>query len=454
MSRLRLVVCLSVAVSASAGPASAAEVTRMSTAGEPDNAFDLKVSVRWDRTAETAAITRERVLDATESPPFGRVQNAPQLRYTRTSNVIVPRVAFGVYEDVEVHLEVPYVLADDRKYEFAKVNGVPVDVAYDDDLSDNTLDVENQPCAGTCPLFPVPNTVYHGGKIGDVVAGVAWGILNDEKDDTTASWVVGVDVTFPSAERYDPAKDRLASNWLSPFSVPAKPGPLGEKIWKYDFYTALSRRLGKVDPYVRAHVTATRPSSGTYSNCDSATALSTNDPQQMTTAGAQNCADPTWKDGAGARLPWMAGAVVGIEVVPYENPAKAQKVTLDLHGWMDYTSDARFYNALTDATGKLMFTEEHYTAGAQLGLFLRASRYVKLDATASYSKVSDHLLSGESLGRSGVLVGSGGPPDLTGQTPNADLNPNYDWRWDAAGRRFRLTDAGVFAVSFAFALTF
>jgi len=454
MSRVRLVVCLLVAWSASGGRASAAEVTRLSTAGEQDNPFDLKLSVRWDRTQEGADITRERVLSATEAPPFGAVRNGPQLRYTRTSNVLVPRVAFGVYEDVEVHVEVPYVLADDRKYEFAKVNGVPVDVAFDDDISDNTIDAENQPCAGgTCPLFPVPNTVYHGGKIGDVMAGVAWGILNDAKDETTASWVVGLDVTFPSAARYDPVQDRLTTNWLSPHAVPAKPGPLGEKIWKYDFYTALSRRLGPLDPYVRGHVTATRPSSNTYSNCEHAAALAANTPVvQMTSAGAENCADPDWKDDSKAQLPWMAGMTVGIEVVPYENPSKAQKVTIDLHGWLDYTSDARFYNALTDATGKLMFTEEHYTAGAQLGLYLRASSFVKLDATAAYSKVSDHLLSGESLGRAGVL--SGDDASDAGVSSNPQLNPNFDYRWDPAGRRFRLTGAGIFTVTFAFALTF
>jgi hypothetical protein len=48
---------------------------------------------------------------------------------------------------------------------------------------------------GSC-FFPVPQTVYHGGVLGDVVAGVKWGLLNDAKDDTTASWVVGADVTL------------------------------------------------------------------------------------------------------------------------------------------------------------------------------------------------------------------------------------------------------------------
>jgi hypothetical protein len=447
MGRLRLVAWVLVWC-ASPAAASAAEITRLSTAGEKDNPFDLQISVRWDRLAEAGDITRERARN-------GVLANAPQLRYTRTSNVLVPRIAFGVYEDVEVHVEVPYVLADDHKYEFDKVNGVPVDVAFPDNVSANTLDAMNQPCPGApapCPLFAVPGTVYHGGKVGDVKVGLAWAILNDAKDDTTASWVIGVDVTGPSASLYDPAEGRGANNWVSPHAVPAEPGPLGEKIWKYDFHTALSRRFGPVDPYLRAHVTAQRLSNSTYSNCEHADVLSTNVVPQMTVAGAENCVDPSWKEDARAELPWLAGMVVGVEAVPFENPAKGQKVTLDLRGWVDYTSRARFFNELTDLTGKLMFTEAHHTAGAQLGLYLRASRYVKIDAIAAYSRVSDHLLSGESLGRAGVLDGD--DQSDTGVSANAQLNPNYDYRWDPPGRRFRLTKAALFTASFAFTLSF
>jgi hypothetical protein len=453
MGRLRLWAWVIVASWASAGPASAAEVTRLATAGEKDNPFDLEISVRWDRVQEDAQIRRERALDPTEAPPFGEIVNGRQLLYSRRSNAIVSRVAFGVYEDLELHVEVPYVLADDRTWKFDKVNGVPVDVAYDDDVSDNAIDAMNRPCPGgvPCPMFPVPSTVYHGGKLGDFVAGIAWGILNDAKDDSTASWVVGLDVTLPTAELYDPAKGRGTTNWISPHAVPAESGPFGEKVWKFDLYTALSRRLGVFDPYVRAHFTSVRPSAKTYSNCDHAAELSTNPVAQMTIAGAENCDAESWKGPgeAGARLPWMAGTIVGVEIVPFENPAKNQKVTIDVRGWMDYTSDSRFYNQLTDATGKLMFTEEHYTAGAELGLFMKASRSVRLEATAAYSKVSDHLLSGESLGRAGVEAG-----DMTGETSNPEMNPNFDWRYDAPGRRFRLVDAGVFTASFSFSLMF
>lgn len=456
MGRIGCVAIVILLCGAVPGAARAAEITRVATAGEKDNPFDLELSVRWDRLAEDSTISRERALTAAEAPPFGRLQNTPQFRYSRKMNAVVPRIAFGIYEGLELHVEVPYVLADDRTYKVAKVNGTPADT-IPGGVATNTQDAMDRPCTGgVCPIF-LPSTVYHGGQLGDVKAGFKWAVLDDAKDDTTSSWVIGLDVTFPSAKQYDPAADRLASNWLSPYAVPAESGPMGEKIWRYELSTALSRRYGPIDPYVRLHVTATRPSSSTFSNCDVAEALAANAPvPQMTLVAAQNCESSTWKDEAGARLPWLAGGTFGVELVPFQNDAKMQKVTLDVRGSVEYTSDQRFYNALTDATGKLMWTQAHYTLGARAGLYLRASRFVTFDAVASYARQTDHFLSGESLGKSGVDASGN---DITGfetapATANGLLNPNFDWRYDAVGRRFRVTDSGIFTVTFAAKLGF
>ena len=56
------------------------------------------------------------------------------------------------------------------------------------------------------------------------------------------------------------------------------------------------------------------------------------------------------------------------------------------------------------------------------------------------------------LARAGALAGNDASD--AGVSANPQLNPNFDYRWDPAGRRFRLTGAGIFTVTFAFALTF
>jgi hypothetical protein len=450
MGRLSPGAFLALIVAVAAGPAGAAEIARVASS-EPGNLFDLHVSIRWDREQQRGKITREQA-DPDANPPFGAIVNVDELRYTRIRNVIVPRFALGLYRDVEAHLEVPYVLADDHSWRFAFVDGLPVETSST--IRGNTVDAMNQQCTSVpCPLFPVAptTTVYHGGRAGDARVGLAWAIFNDRKDDTKPYWRVGFDVTLPTATVYDPAAGRSAStDWRSPHAAAGNVGAFGEKVWKWDLHTVLSRRLGPIDPYFAARFTAMTQSSGTYSNCDHAAELAAWDVPQMTNAAVTNCADPSWKEAAGAELPWIAGLTFGTELIPWENRAQDQQVTFDVRLFADYTSGQRFYNPLTDMTGKLHRTEPYLTMGGFVGMYLRASRYVSLHAAASLATQTGHFLSGERLGRS-AAVGSG---DTSGVTDNPELNPNFDWRYDAPGRRFRLTETSVFGLSVAGVLQF
>jgi hypothetical protein len=426
------------ALSALAWPAAAAEISRVASSGDRNDLFDLDLSVRWERFQERATITRENVPDA--------------LRFDRTQNALVARVAVGLWKDLELHAEMPYVLADDRSWHFGIVGGRPTGgVAPFSSIENNDIAANGQACASSpCALFPVSpeQTVYHGGRVGDLVVGLAWGIFNDRRDDTKPSWVIGTDVTFPTAAAYDPAQDR-GTGWSSPYGLPAKPGPFGEKVWKFDAYTVLSRRIGAIDPYVKAHATTMLRSSRTYSNCDNAAAMTSPSlpVKQMNDEAVANCA--SWGDDAGAQLPWIAGLTVGTELVPYENRYESQRVSVDVRLFADYTSSQRFYNELTDATGKLHMTDGYLTMGGLAGLYLRASKNLSLQATASLATRTAHYLTGESLGRDGSWPSAG---DVAAD-PTA-MNPNFDWRYDAPGRRFRISEVSVFQLAFAGVLQF
>ena len=450
MRRLRLRALTACTLVALAAPAGAAEIARVATS-ESGNLFDLHVSLRWDRTQLRGKITREQA-DPSMNAPFGGIANVDELRYTRVTNTLVPRFAVGLHRDLEVHVELPYVLADDHYVALRDRGRVFRGGGLDDREQRHRRDgpalrFERAPC----PLFPVApsTTVYHGGRAGDVKAGFAWGIFSDARDDTKPFWLVGADLTSPRRRSTTPRPGRRSSGWASPHVSSGNSGPFGEKVWKYDLYTVLSRRLGPVDPYFKAHVTGMQRSSGTYSNCDRAAELASFTPAQATIAGAANCS--SWGDDANARLPWIAGLTFGAEFVPYENPSEDQKVSIDVRAFGDYTSSQRFYNPLTDMTGKLHATEPYLTIGGLVGLYLRASRFVSLHASGSLATQTAHFLTGESLGRGGVADTG---RDITGATANPDLNPNYDWRYDATGRRFRFTESSVFGLSVAGVLQF
>lgn len=423
MGRLTAV-CLATILLCPAAPAAAAELTRVASSGERDNPFDLDLSVRWERTQRRAAIQREAVDTA---GPFGRAYDLPQLRYEEISNVLVPRVAVGLWEDLQLHAELPYHLAQETSWRLASGVGP---LGLPDTIAGDPYDPDGAACAAPagCAAFPTSGTqtVYRGGTAGDLKVGLTWAPFAERRDDTKPTWVVGLEVTFPTAKPYDPAAGRSATgDWSSPYIFKTSTGPVGQKVWRWGFFTALSKRVGPIDPYLKLGVTLLQRSSGTYSNCDQAAPLDA--AGQGRTGMATLCAaDPQrW----GARLPWHLGFTFGSELVPYEDVAARQKIAFDLRLQADYTSRARWYNELTDATGKLLATQPYLTVGGRAGMVFRASEYVSVQASAGLAWVAPHDLTGE---------------DPAFDAGGAATNPNFDWRYDAPGRRFRATEETVF----------
>jgi hypothetical protein len=407
-------------------PAAAAEATRVASSGDEENPFDLDFSVRFEFAQKRALITREYTNEPATGVPLSTVEERPEFRFTRRTAAILPRVAIGIYKDLEFHAEIPIVLSSNSAWHYANFHGKSQTDATSA-TGRNTVDpngTECSPAPCTVPVFAGSGAVYQGSGFGDLKVGLAWGILSDARDDTKPFWLVGIDFTFPTAAMYDPALNRDPS-FASPYSTAATSGPFGENIFKIDFITALSKRMGAADPYVRFHATSYRPSTETYSNCLHAADLAGRNPKQMATECPANSAVSQY----GARPPWVAGAAFGAEVVTGEDKADGTRVALDFRLSADYFSSARWYNELTDASGKLLYTEDYFKLQAFFGFYWRASKYMQLQATARLGTETPHFITGEQK-----LVGG-------------TLNPNYDARYDAAGRRYRLTEVSDFAIA-------
>jgi hypothetical protein len=382
-------------------PASAAEATRVASSGDEENPFDLDFTVRFDYLQNRALITREYMYEYPGGAALSSVEERPELRFRRRTTQIVPRFAVGIYKDLEVHLEIPYVLDSNSTWRYAFRDGAKLTDANSATGNDGAVDPGGE--------------TFRGTRWGDLKIGGAWGILSDARDDTKPFWLIGVDFTFPTARMNDPS---LANNSYTE----AKPGPFGEEALKIDFITALSKRMGAVDPYVRFHATSYRASSDTYSNCDSLT------------SPPAACSESKYD----ARPPWVAGASFGAEIVTGENKADGMRVALDFRLSADYVSSSRWYNELSDATGKLLATEDYFKLQAFFGFYWRASKYMQLQATAHLGSQTPHFITGED-------------PDLDA---GVATNPNYDARYDAAGRRYRITEVSDFGVALSGVLQF
>jgi len=403
-------------------PAAAAEATRVASSGDEENPFDLDFSIRAEYVQDRALITREYAVDPVSGTYLSTVEERPEFRYQRRTFAILPRLAVGIWKDLEAHVEVPIVLSSNTKWHYAQYHGVGLSDATSG-TGTNDIDVNGDPCLSTpCAIFPGAGTVYHGSGFGDVKLGLAWGILSDARDDTKPFWLVGIDFVFPTAEMYQPGLDRTLSNNVSPYADAAKSGPFGENTLKIDLVTALSKRMGAADPYMKFHITSYRPSAETYSNCDS--------PQLLGTDGQTACAAAA-RSKYGPKPPYVVGAAFGAEIVTGENKADGTRVALDFRLSADYTSTSRWYNELTDMTGKLLRSEDYFALKAFFGFYWRASKFMQLQATAHLGTETPHFITGED------------PTDA-----------NYDARYDAAGRRYRLTEVSDFGLAITGLLQF
>lgn len=403
-------------------PAVAAEATRVASSGDEENPFDLDFSIKADYVQDRALITREYTYDYATGKPLSTVEERPEFRYTRRTFAILPRLAVGIWKDLEAHVEVPIILSSNTTWHYAQYHGASAGPTSA--TANNSINVDGGDCGGACPIFAGSGTVYHGSGFGDVKLGLAWGILSDARDDTKPFWLVGIDFIFPTAKMYEPGLDRTLTPGVSssPYADAAKSGPFGENTLKVDFVTALSKRMGAADPYVKFHITSYRPSGETYSNCDS--------PELLSAAGKLLCADSA-RSKYGAKPPYVTGAAFGAEIVTGENKADGTRVALDFRLSADYTSSARWYDELTDMTGKLLKSEDYFSLQAFFGFYWRASKYMQLQATAHLGTETPHFITGEAVG-----------------------DASYDPRYDAAGTRYRLTEVSDFGLAITGLLQF
>ncbi len=444
MGRLRSPGAL-VAALVAAGPALGAEITHVSSSGEPDKPFDLTLAVRWERAYRQGSVTREFGENASQ-PPTGVIRDAPELKYSQVSNRIVSRLAVGLWRDLELRAELPYVLSDETtwKNDAGSLSGIALNSLDPDGVSCAALPGGTPGC--TLPMFPTDATHYAGGALGDLRMGIAWAVLNERKETWVPTWVVSLDITAPTASRFDPAAGRLtAASWTAaPSFASGGKSKVGRKIWIYDLATALSRRVGAAEPYLKAHLAIPQRSSSTYSNCEHAAELAAMGPAQMSSVAVANCALPAWKSEALARPPLVYGVIFGTELVPYDDRASGQRFAFDLRVGADYVGRARWYNELTPAAGKLLATEPYLSLTGMLALDLRASRYVTLRAQGTFQHDVAHFLSGEPQGNVMNEIGVSG----------GDVNPNFDWRYDLPGRRFRLSEVVAYTVTVSGAISF
>ncbi len=410
-----------------AAPALGAEITKITSSFEPDDPFGMRIDLGFERTQQRGKITREWYQE-------NDMQDVSELRFTSYDTRMNIDVRIGLWQDVEFHFGLPFVFQRDSYWGFAGQTNASNTTLYRNCQAANgtlltTGDGCTTPGAGTGRLFNVDDSSrsFRGG-LGDLTFGIAYAPFNQKKDDTKPTWVVGMDYSAPTAARLEPALPTSETDR----------GNIGDRIHRYKFYTSISKRIGTVDPYFSLHYTLPYRGPGWYSNCEQT--------ETGTLGAPENCGVDAWpKTSTGIVPPHVGGVIFGSEFVPFEVPSKHQKFALDIRAMATYVSEGRYHNEMSDLMHKLLYTSDYLQLGGQIGFNAQAAEFISINVSAALSYNTEHFLTNEQVGRD--LNGNGvvdPQPNEFGLRP--ELNPNFDWRADRVGRRFRISETSVFTL--------
>lgn len=411
-----LVAVVTSTVSMLAKPARAADVTRVASSFDKDHPFGFYLDLKFEQTGEHGKIVREHHQD-------GALADVGELKYSASRSQLEVDAHIGLYRDLELSIGVPIVFGQNETWDYAEgTDATNSTITHNCLRPDGTLTDPNCLATGTGeqPIFPVPGHTYRGG-MGDIHFGLAYAFFNQKRDDTKPTWVVGLDYEAPTATRRDP---------YQPTSKDAK-GHIGDRVHKYTFYTAFSRKMSRaVEPYFKLSYMIPVNGPGWYSNCDH--------PDGAVLDHPENCGTKTWsRKATGMNFPHVVGTTFGAELTPFQNLSVHQRIMIDLHGTAQYVGAGRYYNELSGVFHKLMRSDSYLHVGGGIGVTAQAAEYVSFRATGDMFYNTEHWLSDESMGKD--LDGNGQVDLATGE-----VNPNFDFRADLTGHRFRITENSTF----------
>jgi hypothetical protein len=412
--------------------ASAADITRIASSFDEDDPFDLIIDLSFERTQSRSKIVREQL-----APGGGGLTEATELWHRGTDSRLNIELSLGLYKDLEFSFGLPLILQQNDSYAFVSGTNASNSTIVNNCVEPSGAPIPNCVDAGanTRALFAVPSESRRGG-LGNMRFGLAYAFFNQERDDTKPMWIVGIDYEAPTAEVRDPTLD---------ISLDDTKGNVGDRVHKYTFYTAFSRRLGKVaEPYFRAHYTLPVAGPGIYSNCFN------QDNNPPTLGRPENCFEGPWtRKETGTKAPHMAGFTVGAEFTAIDDRQKGQKFGLDLRTIGNYVSPGRYYNQLSAAMGKLLATQDYFQVGGQAGLTALAGNAFMLRASGTFLYNTDHTLTDERIGKD---QNGNGEIDITGNP--IEINPTFDFRTDLTSRRFRATENKTFRLDLMASFSF
>jgi hypothetical protein len=458
-----------------------AEITQVPDAFDDDDPFDLHLSLGYESTWTSSVIRRDTSIAQPGLSTGGFTQsNLNAAQYKQTTSRLLTRADVGLYKDVALVFRVPIILSDDRQ-----LSGI--------DGSESQQSVALAGAPGE-QLFRLPFKSPTRSGIEYLAVGIDAAVMNQSRDATKPSWVIGIEGRFSVSEPMHACNANSSGtnqasgqvqcaypsdvnrNGISGEYPNADAGPLEGRFngsrspgvsrgtTGLEAHTYISRRIKYIEPYggFKSFVEF-QNSSSDYGS--------------------------TTLQGVLANHPPLRGTLLfGMNVIPWEIREQFQRLTLDFRFSGTYVSEGRDYSELFDALGssdapslrvpsyaeyqacqgkqcdvapsvvnpqseKIYFTgitdvQAHGSYRLSTEFTWQAGEYVKFHLGGGYTLVQSHFITFDQACNPDFAGNSGkaGPCHVqasASSTPTASgtPNPNYRRTINDPGQRFKVDDS-------------
>ncbi len=448
-----------------------AEITQVVDAFDDDDPFDLHLSIGYESSWKSGSIRRETAISAPGlSSGDYTTSNLNVAQYKETTSRLNTRAEIGIYHDIALIVRMPIVLSNERE-----LSGL--------DGSQNQQALVLQGAPGE-QLFSLPFKSPKRSGIEYLAVGLDAAIMNQARDVTKPTWVIGLEGRFnisepmhacstsstglnlPGAQVKCANASDVNRNGVSDsntnegtFSAGERPAGVSRGVTGLELHSYVSRRVKYIEPYggFRALFEFQNASSD-YGQVDLKGSLVNHPPLRGT-------------------------MLMGLNVIPWEIRDRFQRLTLDFRFAGTYVSEGRDYSELFDALGASDAPSirspnyASYTAGTNspsvvdptsrrvyftgltdvqaygsytlsAAFTWQAGEYVKFNAGAAYALMQSHFITydqacnpdfSSDVGKAGPCHKGGG---TTGQATTATgiPNPSFHKTINDPGSRFRVDD--------------
>lgn len=427
------------------------ENTTVIDAFDKDDPFDANLILTFRQQWKNASIRRETSLAQPGLSTGGFVSaNENVASYRQSVSILELGTDIGLYKDLAFSFRLPIILADSR--ELTPLDG-----------SDRNPERLQDPAGNQ--LFTVPFKSPTRSGVDYLSIALNYAILNQQRDDTKPTWVVGVE------GRFGVGTPLHACNARAPVQCPnpALPGQnrdagISRGMTSIGVHTIFSRRYGYLEPYAGFRMMAEFPRSDT------------------------DLGDTSGLRGSLLNRPPLLGSfTVGTEIFPYENKEAFQRLGLDFRVRGTYHSPGREYSELFDALGssqakslrdpnpgayraspadsfasvadpnspKVFFTgvtdqQAYGSFGGAIGITWQAGEYVKFNAGFGLTYAQSHVITAADACNPDLKgdPGTSGPcrsgaVSAAGGSATGIPNPNHRQVIDLPGRRFTVDDTTI-----------